>query len=59
MFSQPWGLPVTPAHLATGDSDLSVVAWREADMSLTSRVYVYRWNGTAWASVGALIEGRG
>lgn len=44
--------------LATGDSDEPVVAWQEADASSVSRVYVYRWNGTAWAAVGAPITGR-
>lgn len=44
--------------LATGDSDQPVVAWQETDSSSVTRVYVYRWNGTAWASVGAPIEGR-
>ncbi|KFE66082.1 Ig-like domain-containing protein [Hyalangium minutum] len=44
--------------LATGDSDEPVVAWQETDTSSVSRVYVYRWNGTAWAAVGAPLEGR-
>jgi len=45
--------------LATGDSDLPVLAWQEPDASLTFRVYVYRWNGTEWAPVGAPLEARG
>jgi hypothetical protein len=48
----------TQLTLATGHSDLPVVAWRELDASQKARVYVYRWDGSRWDPVSSPLAAR-
>lgn len=52
------GVDAKDLTLATGGSDLPVVAWTEVDAAQKSVVFVYRWDGTRWDPVASPIVAR-